>query len=163
MDADRKQALLGVLRADLPETVRAMNAPAVTEEIELGRGHVAQDDELPPQQVYDADGVLLRELADEGLVKCVEIWGEQTFVPVAAISEGPTRGEAMMAAETGERMFTFTTSSTSPIYRVRCHLCGWTSASDLPGEFSHADDHDCLPRLEGPTTDDREDTHGDQA
>ena len=62
-----------------------------------------------------------------------------------------------MATETRERMFTFTTSSESPVYRVRCHRCGWEVESDEQGTFSAADDHDCLKAAGGPVDDDRED------
>jgi hypothetical protein len=43
-----------------------------------------------------------------------------------------------------ERMFTFTTSSQSPVARVRCHACGWTTQGENPGKvFPKADEHAC--------------------
>lgn len=41
-------------------------------------------------------------------------------------------------------MFTFTTSSTTPEARVRCHLCGWEATGDNPRRvFPQADRHRC--------------------
>ena len=68
-DTERRQKILAVFEADLPEGIRILNAPAVTEEVEHGRDVTVQDDELASQQIYDADQDILVELIEEGILQ----------------------------------------------------------------------------------------------
>lgn len=49
------------------------------------------------------------------------------------------------AGVAGTRMFTFSTSSSRPEARVRCHNCDWkTSGRVSKIVFARADKHNCL-------------------
>lgn len=63
-----REAILAVFTADLPETVRLLNPPAVTEEIAHGREVTVQDDELSPKEVYDRHEAVMEELEAEGIL-----------------------------------------------------------------------------------------------
>lgn len=82
---DRERKVLEVLSADGPQTARFMNAPAITEEIELGREVAVDEDALPEQEVYDLDQVHLNGLVDQELVASAEVMG---FVAYAATKAG---------------------------------------------------------------------------
>jgi hypothetical protein len=81
---ERERRILEVLSADLPQTARIMNPPAITEEIELGREVSVPDDELPEQEVYDLDQVHLNGLVEQELVASAEVLGVVAYAATKA-------------------------------------------------------------------------------
>lgn len=52
--------------------------------------------------------------------------------------------EESRAMVAGSRMFTFSSGTTKPRARVRCHGCGWTAKGNDPRKvFPKADEHVC--------------------
>jgi hypothetical protein len=74
-----REAVIDVFAQDLPESVRVMNAPAVTEEILFGREVIADKSELPPEPVYDRYERALDELVDEGVLNTATTLGEKVY------------------------------------------------------------------------------------
>lgn len=79
MSDDRKQQIIAVFEADLPEGIRILNSGVITEEIEHGRDATVQDDELAADEVYEADQEILVELIEEGILQIGEAFGYHVF------------------------------------------------------------------------------------
>lgn len=76
-----ERRIINVFLADLPETVRLMNMAAIVEEIEVGREVTAQDEDLPPVEVYDRYQLALDRLEEAGILKSVydPNWGMRAY------------------------------------------------------------------------------------
>lgn len=70
-----REAVLEVFTADLPENVRVMNAPAVTEEIVFGRDEGGECGD----QIHDRFRKALDELVDESVLQTGEAAGEKVY------------------------------------------------------------------------------------
>jgi hypothetical protein len=76
-----ERKIIAVFLADLPETVRLMNMAAIVEEIECGRDVTAQDEDLPPQEVYDRYQLALDRLEEAGILQSTydANWGMRAY------------------------------------------------------------------------------------
>lgn len=86
--------IVAALAADLPQSVRIMNAAAITEEIVHGRDATVDDDDLSPQAVYDGHQEVLDAMVDTGVLQTGETFGmtvygftQQTLDPYFAEKE----------------------------------------------------------------------------
>src|SRR5205809_3828112 len=82
MPKNDKEAVIAVLADELPHTARIMNPPSITEEIIFGKNNTPDDDEVPPQEVYDRYEEAIEELVIDGLVQ----WGEAMGFKVCGLT-----------------------------------------------------------------------------
>ncbi len=69
-----ERKIIKVFVDELPETVRIMNLPSIVDEIELGKGVTADDEDRPPQEVYDRYEIALDNLVEAGILKTMRDW-----------------------------------------------------------------------------------------
>jgi len=72
-----QRRVFDALAAKLPEVASIMNGPAVTETIVFGPDSDTPENEedLPPQEVYDRDELALGALCDYGLAQTHDLFG----------------------------------------------------------------------------------------
>jgi hypothetical protein len=71
---DERQ-IINVFVCDMPQTTRVLNAPAIVEEIVLGRDVTAEDEDKPPKEVYDRYQEVLDELVAAEVLQTGEYLG----------------------------------------------------------------------------------------
>jgi hypothetical protein len=79
--------IINVFLADMPETVRILNAPAIVEEVECGRDVTLPEEELPPQEVYDRYERVLGELVDTEVLQTGDYLGETVYGLTTAVQQ----------------------------------------------------------------------------
>jgi hypothetical protein len=76
---DAQRAILRILAADIPESVRMLNVAALCEEDFCGRD--AYDEEnLPGEYEYEQFVLASESLAERGLLSTVDVFGVKTYV-----------------------------------------------------------------------------------
>jgi len=69
-----ERKIIKVFVDELPETVRIMNLPSIVDEIELGKEVTAEDEDRPPQEVYDRYELACENLVDAGILRTGRDW-----------------------------------------------------------------------------------------